>query len=373
MKPTLNYFFTRAKRMQASGKEVLGFTLTSPEFPPPSWLEQEVHKVYKNSFPYLPSGGDFTLRQQLADLYSQKWKKNFKEKDVFVGAGGKEILYILLTLLLNKGGEVVVVSPYWATYPKMVELLKGKVKIVKTSAKDGFYPKVEDIAQAVGAKTKAVIITSPNNPTGRVLKKEDVRSLADLALKKNFILICDEVYEIYDYDGVYVSALKFFNKNVFCVFSASKTYSLCGWRLGWSIGDPELIKEMISIQSEITTSANSLAQLAFRNLLRSPKKLESYFAGNKEMGRERRDMAISYLKKKGVDYIHPEGCIAIFIKIPKNFSNAFDFCNYLLDKEGVSVAPGEIFGEKKYFRMNLAVSLADLKKGMTRIMKHYGN
>lgn len=357
--------------MQAAGHKVLGFTLTSPEFPPPAWLEKEVSKVYKHSFPYLPSGGDFVLRQQLADAYSSRWQRKFKEENVFIGSGAKEILYILLTLLLKKGGEVIVIAPYWATYPKMVELLKGKVKIVKTSAEDGFYPDVNKIAKAVSAKTKAIILTSPNNPTGRVLKKEDVKSLAALAVKKNFVLICDEVYEIYDYDEVYASALKFFNKNVFCLFSSSKTYSLCGWRLGWGIGDKDIIKEMISVQSEVTTSPNSLAQLAFRNLFKSPRKLEAYFTQNRKLGKERRDLAIAYLEKKGVDFIYPEGCIAIFIKIPDNFSNAFDFCNMLLDKEKISVAPGEIFGEKKYFRMNLAVSISNLKKGMERILKHY--
>ncbi len=374
MKPTLLYFFGKVKKMQAAGEKVLGFTLTTPEFPPPAWLEQEVAKVYKDSFPYLPSGGDFVFRQQLADFYSTKWKRKFKEENVFVGTGGKEILYILLTLLLKKpGGEIIVISPYWATYPNMVELLKGKIKIVKALAKDDFYPDMDKIAKAVTAKTRAVIITSPNNPTGKVIKEKDVKFLADLAKKKNFVLICDEVYEIYNYDNLYVSALKYFNKNVFCVFSASKTFSLCGWRLGWSVGDKDITKGMIAIQSEATTSPNSISQLAFRNLFKDTKKLETYFAENMARGKKRRDLAVAAFKKAGVEYAHPEGCIAIFVKIPKEFDNSFDFCTELLNKEKISMAPGEIFGEKKYFRMNLAVSMPNLKEGLRRVLKYYGN
>lgn len=373
MKPTLNHFFTKAKKMAESGdkKQILNFTLTSPEFPPPIWVKNEINKVYNNSFSYLPSGGDFILRQELANFYSDKWNKNFKRENVFIGTGGKEVIYILLSSLLEKPGEVVIISPYWASYPKMTELLKGKVKIVRTFAKKGFYPDMEKIAEAIGKKTKAVIINSPNNPTGRILKEKDVKFLADLALKKNFILICDEVYEIYDYENLYVSALKFFNKNVFCVFSISKTFGLCGWRLGWAIAGENITKKMIDIQSEITTCANALSQLVFRNLYKNPKKLNKYFLENKKLALERRNFAIDFFEKKHIDFIHPEGCIAIFIKIPKKFKNGFSFASHLLEKQGVSTAPGEIFGEKNYFRVNLAVSLNILKKGLDIISKYY--
>ncbi|MFH1657500.1 MAG: aminotransferase class I/II-fold pyridoxal phosphate-dependent enzyme [bacterium] len=372
-KPSLLYYFAKAKRLQAEGKDVLGFTLTSPEFSPPPWLKEEVQKIYEKSFPYLPSGGDFELRRKLADHYSQKWTTKFEEKNLFVGAGGKEVLYVLLSLLLKKGGEVVVFSPHWATYPKVVDILHGKTKYVVGSEKDGFYPSVDKLKKVITAKTRVVILNSPNNPTGRIAKEEDVKALAELALKKNFILICDEVYENYDYENVYVSALKHFNKNVFCVFSSSKSFSLCGWRVGWGVGDSNIIQDMINVQSEISTSPNSLSQLALKSVFDSPQRLSDYLAETRAMAKERRDLAVAFLKEKNINFIYPEGCIAIFIKIPQKYKDSFAFTDDLLEKDLVSVAPGSIFGVKNYFRMNLSVSIDYLKKGLERIAKYYEN
>lgn len=370
-KPSLLYYFAKAKRLQAEGKDVLGFTLTSPEFPAPDWLEEEVRKIFSQSFPYLPSGGDFELRRKLADNYAQKWNCQLAEGNLFVGTGGKEVLYILLSLLLKKGGEVVVFSPHWATYSKMVDLLGGKMKCVAGSEKDGFYPNLEKLKKTITSKTKAVILNSPNNPTGRITKEEDVKALAELALKKNFVLICDEVYENYDYENIYVSALKYFNKNVFCVFSASKTFSLCGWRIGWGAGDAEIVQNMINIQSEITTSPNSLAQLALKSLFSSEQKLKDYLETTRNEAKKRRDLAVAFLREKKIDFIYPEGCIAVFVRIPKKYNDSFVFTDDLLEKDLVSVAPGSIFGAKKYFRMNLSVSIDMLKKGLERIAKYY--
>ncbi|PIS39674.1 MAG: hypothetical protein COT33_00740 [Candidatus Nealsonbacteria bacterium CG08_land_8_20_14_0_20_38_20] len=370
MKKSLNYFFSRVKELKEKGKKILVFTLTSPEFEPPP-LKEKILNLYPLSFSYSPAGGDFTLRETLAKFYSAKWQKPLKKENTFVGAGEKEILFILLNLILEKGGEVVIVSPNWPSYPRMVEMAKGRVKFFKTSEKEGFYLKTQELKKVISAKTKAVIINSPANPTGKALREKDVKFLANLALKKNFLLIADEVYEIYDYENHYCSFLKYFNKNIFCVFSASKIFSLCGWRTGWGFGREKLIKQMINYQFNLSTSPHTLSQLVIREIFKDPEGISQYFLKTEEEARKRRDLAINFLREKKVAFILPEGGIAIFIKIPSSFKNAFSFCETLLNKELVSVAPGEIFGEKKYFRMNLAVSLANLNEGLKRIAKYY--
>ncbi|PIR71649.1 MAG: hypothetical protein COX89_00090 [Candidatus Nealsonbacteria bacterium CG_4_10_14_0_2_um_filter_37_10] len=367
-------FFARAKKMAAQGKKVLGFTLTSPEFEPPAQLKKYAASAYKYSFPYLPAGGDFQLRQRIADFYSRSWGKKFNQDNVFVGAGGKEVIFVLLSTLLEQGKqgqEVIIVSPYWATYPKVVDILGGKKVFIRTSDKNNFALDVDKIEKAITKKTKTVIINTPGNPSGQIIPEDKIRKLAFLAKKKDVIILFDEVYEAYDYEGLFVSALKHFNKNVFCVFSASKSFSLCGWRVGWGIGDKELVKKMINIQSEITTSPNAISQLALKELFSKPKQIQEYLVSINKKAKMRRNLAVRLFKKNKVDFVYIQGGIAIFVKIPDSFKNAFSFAEKLLEEQKVSVAPGEFFGWKNYFRMNLASSPKNIREGIKRIANYY--
>lgn len=373
MKKSLAYFFAKEKALKEKGEKVLGFTLISPEFPPPASLEENMTRLYPRSFSYSTSGGDFALRDTLASFYSKKWSQPLKRENVFVGNGGKESLFILLQILLKKGGEAIVISPYWSSYPRMVASTPGKLKIFKTSEKNGFYPDVKKLAKEITSKTKVLILNTPCNPTGKILKEEDVKFLAELSKKKNFFIISDEVYEIYDYEGYYSSFLKFFNKNIFCVFSASKSFSLCGWRLGWGFGEKKLIEEMADYQSNLSTSPHTLSQLVIKEFFEKPEALSLHFDTNKKEAKARRDMAASFLAGKNISYILPEGGIAICVKIPPSFKDTYAFAEALLSEEKVSVAPGEIFGQKNYFRMNLSLPVEDIKEGLNRIAKFYSN
>lgn len=360
--------------MAAQGEKVLGFTLTSPEFEPPPQLKKYTERAYKYSFPYLPSGGDFQLRQRIADFYSRSWAKKFNQDNVFVGAGGKEVIFVLLSTLFQQGKqdrEIIIVSPYWPSYPKVVDILGGKKVFIRTSDKNNFALDVDKIEKAITKKTKTVIITNPGNPSGQIVPEDKIKKLAFLAKKKDVIILFDEVYETYDYEGLFVSALKHFNKNVFCVFSASKSFSLCGWRVGWGIGDKELVKKMINIQSQITTSANAISQLALKELFSKPKLIQEYLVSINKKAKMRRNLAVRLFKENRINFIYPQGGIMIFVKIPNSFKNAFSFTEKLLEERKVSVAPGELFGWKNYFRMNLATSLKNLKEGIKRISNYY--
>jgi aspartate aminotransferase len=370
MEKSLSQFFLREKILKERGEKILGFTLTSPTFPPPP-LRGKILNFYKFSFSYSPAGGDLGLKEVLANFYSKKWQVNLKKENVFVGNGGKEVLFILLQVLLKKRGEVILISPYWPSYLRMVKMAGGKLKVLKTSEKQEFYPNLKELEKKISPKTKALILNSPCNPTGKILRQKEVEYLAELSLKRNFILISDEVYEIYDFENLYCSFLKFFHKNIFCVFSASKTFSLCGWRLGWGFGNKNLIEEMKNYQSDLSTSPHTLSQILIREIFKEEKKVLRYFLKNKKLAKERRDFAINFLKEREINFVFPEGGIAIFIKIPFNFKDAFSFSETLLEKERVSVAPGEVFGHKNYFRINIALPLKDLKEGLRRIAKYY--
>lgn len=367
-------FFAKAKKMAAKGEKILGFTLTSPEFEPPSQLKKYIARAYKYSFPYLPAGGDFQLRQRIADFYGKAWGGNFNQDNVFVGAGGKEVIFILLSTILEQGKqnqEVIIISPYWPTYPKVVDILGGRKVFIRTSDKNNFVLDVDKIEKAITRKTKTIIINTPGNPSGQIIPENKIKKLTFLAKKKDVIILFDEVYEAYDYQGLFVSALKYFNKNIFSVFSASKSFSLCGWRVGWGIGDQELVKKMINIQSEITTSPNAISQLALKELFSKPKQIQEYLAKINKKAKMRRNLAVRLFKKSKIDFISPQGGIAIFVKIPDSFKNAFSFAESLLEEQKVSVAPGELFGWKNYFRVNLATSPRNIKEGIKRIAKYY--
>ena len=195
--------------------------------------------------------------------------------------------------------------------------------------------------------------------------------MALLAKKNNFIILADEVYEIYDYENIFHSFLHYFSKNIFCLYSLSKSFSMCGWRLGWGIGDAEIIKKLITYQSELSTSPHTLSQLLAIELFNKPKKLLTYFASIKNQAKKQRDFAISYLQKNNIDFIVPEGGIAMLIKIPTSFKNAFSFAETLLIKRNVAVAPGEVFGQSQYFRINLTVLPKYLKIILDRVSQYY--
>jgi len=370
MKKTLTHFFSKEEKLRAKGKRIFGMTLTSPNFPPPP-MQKRIQNLYKFSFPYFPSGGDFELKRIFAKNYSARWKAKLKEENVFIGNGGKEIIFILLQILLSKGGEAIIVSPYWPSYPRMIKMAKSKTKIFKTSEKDGFYIDVKKLEKEISSRTKVLILNTPCNPTGRILKEEEVKYLARLALKKNFILIADEVYEAYDYENRYCSFLKFFNKNIFCIFSASKSFSLCGWRLGWGFGDKNLIEEMKFYQGDLSTSPHSLSQLVIKDIFKDSKGVSFHFEKAKKETMKKRDFIVSFFEINKINFVLPEGGIAIFVKIPKSFKDSFSFCDKLLEAERVAIAPGKIFGEDKYFRLNIAISLDDLKEIAKRLKKYY--
>jgi aspartate aminotransferase len=366
---TLAYFYQKEREIKEKGGKVIGLTLTSPTFPSPP-LKKRVLRLLPHSFSYSLSGGNLNLRETLANFYSKKWNIKLSKENVFIGNGGKEILFILLNLILKDGGEVIIISPYWSSYPRIVKRTKGNFKIFKTLEKDNFYPNVESLAKEINKKTKAIIINTPNNPTGKILREKDIKFLVEIVKKKNILLISDEVYEIYDFEGLYCSFLKYFSKNIFCVFSASKIFSMCGWRLGWCFGDPKLIEEMKDYQADLSTSPHTLSQLVVNEIL-NDKNLQKYLEKNRELAKERRDIAVDFFSKKRIDFIFPEGGIALFVKIPQRFRKASQFAKILLEREKVSVAPGEIFGEEKFFRINLAVNIEDLKEGLRRIAKFY--
>lgn len=146
---------------------------------------------------------------------------------------------------------------------------------------------------------------------------------------------------------------------------------MCGWRVGWGIGDKELVKKMINIQSEITTSPNAISQLALKELFSKPKQIQEYLVSINKKAKMRRNLAVRLFKKNKVDFVYIQGGIAIFVKIPDSFKNAFSFAEKLLEEQKVSVAPGEFFGWKNYFRMNLASSPKNIREGIKRIANYY--
>ena len=370
----------KAKRMKDSGLDVVSLTAGEPDFPTPRHVKEAAIKAIEANFTkYTSNSGITELLDGIIKKFSIDNDLHFERDQIIVSAGAKQSIYNVLQAICNKGDEVVFFSPYWVSYPEMVKLADATPVVVPTSIDNQFKPDLKRLRNAVHAKTKALILNSPNNPTGAVFTRSELEDIAEIVRDANIFVISDEIYEKVMYDGnkhFSIGSIKSIRDNVITVNGVSKAYSMTGWRIGYAGGPLAVMEAAARVQSQVTSNANSIAQKATVAALNGG---ISDLAAMVEEFKIRRDFAYEKLRAiPGITVTQPGGAFYFLFDVSKFYGkknngqlvkNSADMGTYLLDHHHVASVPGVAFGDDRCLRISYACSMTELGRGMERIRK----
>ena len=372
------------KEMKANGEDVVGFGCGEPDFDTPQHIKDAAIAAINSGFTkYTPAAGTLDLRKAVAKKFKEENGLEYAPTDIVVSNGAKRSLVNAFMAILNPGDEVIVPAPFWVSYPEMIKIADGVPVLLNTSEENDFKASVEDFEKALSQKTKAIVLNSPSNPTGMVYTEDELRAIADFAVKHNIYVISDEIYEHLIYEGKHVSIASFNDKIkalTIVINGVSKTYAMTGWRIGYAAASPEIVKIMANVQSHASSNPNSIAQAATVAALEGGMKevemMKKHFV-------ERRDYMVDVINSiDGVSCKKPQGAFYIMMSIKgligkelygKVINNSDDFANIFLDKAKVAVVPGSGFGADEYVRWSYATSMDNIKEGLLRLKKLLNN
>ena len=369
----------KAKAMTAQGIHVVNFGVGEPDFDTPDNIKNAAIKAIEEGFTkYTPAGGIDELKDAVIQKFQRDNQLTFKRSQILVSCGGKHSIYNLAQALFDQGDEVIIPAPYWVSYPAIVELADATPVIVDTEEKDDFKITPEKLRRAMTAKTKALIINSPSNPTGSGYSRGDLEKIAEIAVSGDIFVISDEIYEKIVYDGfrsVSIASLgEEIRKRTIIVHGVAKTYAMTGWRIGYTAGPEEIVSAMANIQSQSTSNPNSIAQKASVEALAGPQQEIDRMVSTFE---KRRNYIMERLNSmEGVSCYKPVGAFYVFPNLSsyhgrsyqgKKIGNSSDLAAFLLDVGKVALVPGAEFGADAFQRLSYATSMEEIKEGLNRI------
>ncbi len=362
---------TKARELKAQGKDIIAFSAGEPDFDTPQLIKDEAIKAINDGFTkYTSVAGIPELLKAIETKLQKENNLNYKDDEIVVSNGAKQSLFNIFSALIEDGDEVIIPSPYWVTYPELVKFVGGKVVKLETTEKTGFKITANMLKNAITNKTKALILTTPSNPTGSVYSKQELQELANILKDTNIYIISDEMYEKLVYDSEFVSVGSISEdmlQRTITVNGLSKSHAMTGWRFGYCASKlKELNSAMIKLQSQTTSNINSITQKAAIPALLG--KADSDIEQMRKEFQKRRDFVYEEFNKiKGLSAAKPEGAFYIFVNHKEIESDSMKFATQLLEKTGVAVVPGIGFGSEGYFRFSFATSMEQIKEGIKRI------
>ena len=366
-----------AEKLKRQGVDVVDFGAGEPDFPTPELAKGAAKTAIDQNFTkYTPVAGTADLKQAICARYKEDYGVSFSDAEVISTAGGKQALFNIAMVLFNPGDEVITHAPYWPTIPEQVKLMGANPVIVQTSPDDGFKVHPDRIIAAMTAKTKAVIINSPCNPTGAVISEEELGAIADAAARRGVWVVIDLCYEKLIYENVPHNLVKVLTDSMrdraLFACSASKAYSMTGWRCGWILGPREIVAAANTLQGHSTSNVASISQKAAAQALTGSQ--EPVTAMLNEY-RTRRDKLMGWFAADPrIEVVRPAGAFYLFPRVTKvlesiGISSTGDFAQALLDEARVAVTPGEGFDAPGFLRISYATSLDRLREGTNRIFE----
>ena len=372
---------TKAKTLRAQGRNIIDFGLGEPDFATPdNIIRAAEHAMAEGFTKYTPPAGLPDLRRAIADKLKRENNLDYAPEEIIVSCGAKHALYNVAMVLLDAGDEVLIPGPYWVTYPTQVVLAGGTPVIIPTTAATDFKITGDVLRQYLTPKTRGIILNSPCNPTGAVYTPAELEDLASVLLDTDLFIITDEIYEHIIYDGlkqISIAALDpALKARSIVVNGFSKAYAMTGWRLGYCAGPREVIEMCDRLQSQSTSNATALVQVAGIEALTGPQESVGAMAQAFE---QRRNFVVARLNAiPGITSNTPRGAFYIFPNIAALFgrrangrplNTAAEMADYLLEAAGVAVVPGDAFGDDRFMRISYASSMAELEDGLARIDK----
>jgi aspartate aminotransferase len=380
VKPSATLAMTaRANQLRAAGRKIYTFGVGEPDFATPEFIREAAAKAMASSSHYTAVSGTAAVKQAICEATSRDRGWTPKPEQITVSVGAKDALYNLATALVDPGDEVVIPAPYWVSYPEQVRMFGGTPVIVETRVENGFRMTPAALAEALGARTKAIILCTPSNPSGAAYDADELKALARVvADKTDAYLVVDEIYGELVYDGFqHVSLGKIAPEladRLIVVDGVSKTYAMTGWRIGWSIAPPPVAKALEKVQGQATTHPAAVAQAAAAAALLGPrdevKKMVSVFA------QRRKRMVDGLNGVPGIRCDLPRGAFYAFPDVSglygihhqgKKLASADDVCLWQLDVCGIAAVAGESSGAPGYVRYTYAAAESVIDEALSAL------
>ena len=371
-----------AKQMKAEGKDIISLSAGEPDFPTPDFVAQAGIDAIKAGFTrYTANAGIPELKKAVVNKFKRDNGIEFAPDQIIISNGGKQTLANTLLALCEEGEEVIIPAPFWVSFPEMVRLSGAEPVIVPTTLESGYKMKPEQLEAAITENTKVLILNSPSNPSGAVYSESEIRALMKVLEGREIFVVSDEMY-----DQIVYGSVKPFSParipeicdRVIVSNGVSKTYSMTGWRIGFLAGPKWLINACGKIQSQTTSNANSIAQMAAVAALNGDQQI---IEERREEFEKRRDYMYKALNEiPGITAALPDGAFYIFPSIAgllgktfggKEMKSSTDVAEYLLVDHYVATVPGEAFGAPENLRLSYAASISELEEAIGRIRKAF--
>ena len=380
VKPSSTLAITaKAKELKAQGKDVVGFGAGEPDFNTPENICEAAIKAIKDGFTkYTPASGTNELKAAISKKFKEFNGLDYDTDQIVISNGGKHSLTNIFTALINPGDEVIIPAPFWLSYPEIVKLAGGVPVIVTTTKEQNFKLTAEALAAAVTDKTKALVLNTPNNPTGMLYTEEELRAIAKVAVEKDFYVVADEMYEMLVYGEqkhISIASLgkDIYDRTITCS-GLAKSYAMTGWRIGYTGSSKEIAKMMGSVQSHQTSNPNSIAQKAAVEALTGPQ--DSVKKMHAEFDKRRKYIYKRICDMDLLDALEPMGAFYVFVDgsavLGKSYKGTKiesvpQMADILINEYNTAIVPCADFGFPDCFRLSYAISIEQIEKGLDRI------
>jgi aspartate/methionine/tyrosine aminotransferase len=373
---------TKAKALRAAGRPVIGFGAGEPDFPTPGYIVEAAQRACAEPrfHKYTPAAGLPELREAVAAKTARDSGYQVSASQVLITNGGKHAVYEAFATLLDPGDEVLLPTPYWTTYPEVIALAGGVPVPVMTDERSGYRASAADLEAACTSRTKLLVLVSPSNPTGAVYPPDQVAEIGQWAAERGLWVATDEIYEHLVYGQARFASIPVAAPEVAdrCVVlnGVAKTYAMTGWRVGWMIGPPDVVKAAANLQSHATSNVCNVAQAAALTAVTGD--LSAVADMRAAFDRRRLAMTTMLNDIPGVICPLPEGAFYCYPSVKgvlgkelagSRPGSSAELAEVILDHADVAVVPGEAFGTPGYFRLSCALGDADLEEGITRLGK----
>ena len=372
-----------AEKLKARGVDIADFGPGEPDFPTPDHIKKAaIRAIEQNYTKYTATGGIMPLREAICAWHERELGSHYEPKECVVNVGGKHSIFNVVSVLVQQGDEVIIPAPYWVSYPDIVKYAGGTPVYVESRPEDGFGVTAASIEKAITPRTRLVILSSPNNPTGGVIPPEEYERILAACKKHNVWLMGDECYSHFTYDPhkpFSIASHAGSKAHVIIIGSMSKTFAMTGWRIGYTLAPEALVQATVKLQSQSTSNPTSIAQHAALEAMRGP--MDTVPVMLAEYSKRRKRIVEGLRAIPGVTCEWPGGAFYAFPSVAAHLANGNsgqalakdtgELARMLLDQARVAVVPGDAFGAPGYLRLSYATSIERIDEGLRRLGRFF--
>lgn len=360
-------FFDVATRM----KDAISLGVGEPDFVTPWHIREEaIYAMEKGRTHYTSNAGLVELREEIASYMKRRFNLDYKMENTLVTVGGSEAVDIAIRTLINPGDEVLIPEPCFVCYKPCTILAGGVPVTIETKAENSFKLTKEDVLSHITDKTKLLVLSYPNNPTGAIMTKEELKEIADVVIEKNIMVISDEIYAELTYGGKHTSiaSIEGMKDRTIIVNGFSKAFAMTGWRLGFAVGNEDVIKAMTKVHQYVIMCAPTVCQYAAVEALKNG---DNSIEMMRDEYNYRRKVIVDGFNSMGLKCFDPKGAFYIFPSVQSTGMDSVTFCEKLLESQKVALVPGTAFGDcgEGFLRVSYAYSIEQINTALERVEK----